>query len=183
MQVVAGPRGCKEYRNGELVFLKEGEPVPEMLKLKYHDLRRRERRGEIRIDWDAEDPLLASARSRPPVRRAAEGAGPGSTTTVAPGDLGPAPSFSPSVASPQGGNFTGPPAATVQTVASAIAKTTRGYTQHLRLNADQGRFLCGAAVDAEALVGEVTPEVESTAKACMRCARRYSDLESEQSEG
>ena len=158
MQVVAGPRGCKEYRDGKLTFIPPGRPVPEMLKLSYNDLKRRERLGLIIVKWDEGDPLLSVAADSPrtiaPPRTASD-----------PGDFAPR---SGPAAEPQKLRIA------LDAVRASVMKTTRGFTEHLTFPGNDGAFLCGTRIEADMI-----REGIADAKSCARCARRFEDLERE----
>lgn len=147
MLVTAGPKGCKVYRNGALVTLPLGVPVPEMLRLNPSQIQARIDQGIILVDYRAGDALVEARKANKP-----KGAPPPVDSLASAGEgkgaQGIAPSELPS------------PAEWV------VAETARGFTAHVRQDAK--RFLCGRVIDKKKLV---EMDADDIAK-CAKCSAR-----------
>lgn len=140
MLVTAGPKGCKAYRNGALVTLPLGTPLPEMLELSPMQLKARIDQGIIEVDFKADDGLV-EARNDPSRRRLADGEGEETRDT--------APAESPT-----------------QNAKWLVAETARGFTAHLSEN--DKKFLCGRAINKKKIVEMDSEDIDKCSKCLAR---------------
>ena len=115
MGFYAGAKGCNVYRDGVLMHVPKGEPVPEFSVMSPQGLQSRIKQGIVTADWEEDDVLLQGLVHGAPIVPAL-----------------PVPLVS-----------TPPVSLKPEALDWWPVETTRGFTAHLVNPDDDGKFLCG----------------------------------------